>query len=88
MKLDTYFKIEDPINLYHAERHISSEPNIEFPRPPFPERVCPSALPREPFFIHEDEETMRLLVTTYSQDIMTNSGCVFFSVFLAFSPFL
>ena len=89
MKLDIYFKIEDPINLYHAERHISSEPNIEFPRPPLPRaRVSICTLPREPFFIHEDEETMHLLVTTYSQDIMTNSGCVFFSVFLAFSPFL
>ena len=40
-----FFKIEEPINLYHAERHILSEPNMEVcpppPRPPS-ECICPS----------------------------------------------
>ena len=58
--------------------------------PPTPPRARVSicTLPREPFFIYEDEQAMHLLMTTYSQDIMTNSGCVFFFLFLAFSPFI
>ena len=37
--MEYFFRIEDPINVYHAERHIPSEPNMEVPSP---ERVCPS----------------------------------------------
>ena len=29
VKLNTLFKIEGPINLYHAERHILIKPNME-----------------------------------------------------------
>ena len=39
VELSTCFKIEGPINLYHAERHILSEPNMELSSL---ERVCPS----------------------------------------------
>ena len=31
-------------------------------------------LPREPFFRYEGEETMHLLMTTFSQDIMSNNS--------------
>ena len=72
-----FFKIEEPINLYHAERHILSEPNMEVcppPPPPPPLRVHLSIvrLAREPFFIYGGKETM----TTYHRDIMTNFSCV------------
>ena len=29
-----FFNIEDPINLYHAVRHILSDPNMEVSQPP------------------------------------------------------
>ena len=55
-----FFKIENPINLYHAERHILSEPNMEVP-PPLQVRLSIVRLPREPFFIHGGKETMTTL---------------------------
>ena len=58
MKLNT-FEIEDPINLYHAERHIPSEPNIKVSSL----SACSICkLPRKPVSInHGGEETMHLL---------------------------
>ena len=67
---------------------VSKTRKLTHPHPPPRARVSICTLPRELFFIYEDQEAMHLLMTTYSQDIMTNSGCVFFSVFLAFSPFI
>ena len=72
MKLNTFFKIEGPINLYHAERHILSEPNMEV-SPPEHVSICEHL--REPFFIYGGKETMHLL-TTYCQDTMANFGCM------------
>ena len=40
LEIEYFFKIEDPINLYHAEHHIASEPNIDVP--PLLKCVCPS----------------------------------------------
>ena len=38
-EIEYFFKIEGPINLYHIEQHIPSEPNMEVS--PL-ERMCPS----------------------------------------------
>ena len=65
--MNTLFKIEDPINLNHAELHKPRELNLEV-------SIC--KLPREPFSMYGGQETMHLLMTTYCQDIMTNFGCV------------
>ena len=68
MKLNTSFKIEGPINLYHAERHIPSEPNMEVP--PL-ERVCLSVNSQGNHFPY-----MELMCPSVGQDIMTNFGCM------------
>ena len=44
-------QFKDPINLYHAEQHILSEPS---------DRVSIRKLPREPFSLYGGEETMHL----------------------------
>ena len=67
-----FFKIQDPINLYHTEWHIPSEQNMEVPPPaPAPAWGCVSIrkLPKEPLSIYGGEETMHLLMMTYRQDI-------------------
>ena len=61
-----FFKIQDPINLYHAEWHIPSEQNMEVPPPaPAPAWGCVSIrkLPKEPLSIYGGEETYRQDIT-------------------------
>ena len=74
MKLNTFFKIEGPINLYHAEQHNTKRAKHGSFPPWAHVSIC--KLPREPFSIYGGKETMHLLMTTYRQDIMTNFGCV------------
>ena len=57
LKLNTFFKIEDPINLYHAERDIPSEPNVEVPPRSHPsERVYPSVNSQVNHFPYMEEK--------------------------------
>ena len=59
MKLNIFFKIKDPINLYHAEqsKNLLIEPNMEVPPHPHdPVYVSICKLPREPFSIYGDKK--------------------------------
>ena len=79
-----FFKIADPINLYHAERHILSKPNMEIsqppptpqpPPPPGPKCMCPSVNSQGNHYPYMDAKK-QLLMTTYRHHISTNFGCV------------
>ena len=62
-EIEYFFKIKDPINLYHVERHILIEPNVEVP-PPLTQWMCPSVNSQGNHFpCLWRQETMHLLNT-------------------------
>ena len=89
--MNTFLEIEDPINLYHAERHIPSEANMEVPPPSAPSACVHLLTPKGTIFHIRRQRNncnaILLLMTTYRQDIITYFcyTCVWDLLFTHFS---